>query len=100
MIKEMIPDDSKRILEIYKMGLNTRNATFETDVSSWADWNSKHLNNSRYTKSNKILGWAASSPVSTRKVYEGVVEVSVYIDTNTLGKGNWFKTYGKGHHII
>ncbi len=85
----MIPNDSKRILEIYKMGLDTRNATFETSVPSWTDWDSKHLEHSRfvYVENDKILGWIALSPVSARKVYEGVAEVSVYIDTNTLGKG-------------
>ena len=89
MIREMIPNDSTRVLEIYKMGLDTMNATFETNVPSWIDWDSKHLNHSRfvYLESDKILGWIALSPVSTRKVYEGVVEVSVYIDTNILGKG-------------
>lgn len=89
MIREMNPNDSTRILEIYKMGLDTRNATFETNVPSWTDWDSKHLEHSRfvYVENDKILGWVALSPVSTRKVYEGVVEVSVYIDTNSLGKG-------------
>ncbi|WP_124980462.1 GNAT family N-acetyltransferase [Nonlabens xiamenensis] len=89
MIREMIPSDSKRILEIYKMGLDTKNATFETSVPSWSDWDSKHLKHSRfvYIENDTILGWIALSPVSTRKVYEGVVEVSVYIDTNILGKG-------------
>ena len=88
MIREMITNDSTRVLEIFKMGLDTRNATFETNVPSWIDWDSKHLNHSRfvYLESDKVLGWIALSPVSTRKVYEGVVEVSVYIDTNILGK--------------
>ena len=89
MIREMIPNDSTRILEIYQMGLDTKNATFETSVPSWTDWDSKHLEHSRfvYAEDDKILGWIALSPVSTRKVYKGVAEVSVYIDTNTLGKG-------------
>lgn len=89
MIREMNQNDSTRILEIYKMGLDTRNATFETSVPSWTDWDSKHLKHSRfaYVENDKILGWIALSPVSTRKVYEGVAEVSVYIDTNSLGKG-------------
>jgi L-amino acid N-acyltransferase YncA len=88
MIREMIPGDSNRILEIYKMGINTGNATFETSVPSWSDWDSKHLKHSRfvYLENDKILGWIALSPVSTRKAYEGVVEVSVYVDTNFTGK--------------
>jgi phosphinothricin acetyltransferase len=33
------------------------------------------------------MGWVALSPVSARKVYSGVSEVSIYIDTKELGKG-------------
>ena len=82
-------NDSLRVLEIYKMGLDTRNATFETKVPSWPDWDLKHHKHSRfvYTDDNTILGWAALTPVSSRKVYKGVAEVSIYIDTNFLGKG-------------
>lgn len=81
--------DCTRILEIYKMGLATKNATFETKVPSWADWDKKHHKHSRfvYTNNNTILGWAALTPVSSRKVYEGVTEVSIYVDTSYLGKG-------------
>ena len=89
MIRVMNTDDSNRILEIYKMGLETGNATFETIVPSWDDWDSMHNKHSRfvYIENEKILGWIALSPVSTRKAYEGVAEVSVYVDTCTLGKG-------------
>ena len=89
MIREMTQHDNSRVLEIYEMGLDTRNATFETDVPSWTDWDIKHFKHSRfvYAENEEILGWIALSPVSTRKAYEGVAEVSVYIDTNTLGKG-------------
>ena len=89
MIREMNEHDSQRILEIYKMGLDTKDATFETEVPSWADWDLKHHIHSRfvYVDNTTILGWVALSSVSSRKVYEGVAEVSVYIDTNFLRKG-------------
>lgn len=89
MIREIIPEDAQRILEIYKMGLDTRNATFETKVPAWSDWNLKHHKHSRfvYLQDDRILGWAALSPVSAREVYSGVAELSIYIDTNCLGKG-------------
>lgn len=85
----MMNQDSSRVLEIYQMGLDTRNATFETAVPSWNDWDTKHLKHSRfvYLDGDKILGWIALSPVSTRLVYEGVAEVSIYVDTNFSGKG-------------
>lgn len=89
MIREIIREDAQRILEIYKMGLDTRNATFETKVPAWSDWNLKHHKHSRfvYLQDDRILGWAALSPVSAREVYSGVAELSIYIDTNCLGKG-------------
>jgi len=89
MIRQMTHQDRLRILEIYKMGLDTRNATFETEVPEWPDWDLHHFKHSRfvYEENGKILGWVALSPVSTRKVYKGVAEISVYIDMETLGKG-------------
>ena len=89
MIREMTGQDSSRVLEIYKMGLDTRNATFETEVPSWTDWDLKHLSHSRfvYVDNEKILGWTALSPVSTRLVYKGIAEISIYIDKDFFGKG-------------
>jgi L-amino acid N-acyltransferase YncA len=89
MIREMRDDDGARVLEIYRMGLETRNSTFETNVPAWDDWNTKHLRHSRYVyeENGCVLGWVALSPVSVRKVYEGVNEVSIYIDAHYLGRG-------------
>lgn len=89
MVREMYPKDSKKILEIYGMGLITRNATFETNIPTWEEWNSKHLKHSRfvYIENEEVLGWIALSPVSSRKVYSGVAEISVYVDTKFSGRG-------------
>ena len=89
MIRKMTEKDGPKVLEIYKMGIETRNATFETKVPSWADWDSDHLKHSRfvYTDNGKILGCVALSPVSSRSAYKGVAEISIYIDTDTRGKG-------------
>ncbi len=35
----------------------------------------------------KLVGWCAISKTSSRKAYEGVVEVSIYIDAQYRGKG-------------
>lgn len=89
MIREMTSTDHTRILEIYKWGINTRNATFETEVPSWTDWDSKHLQHSRfvYIENEKVVGWAALSAVSVRQAYKGVAEISIYIDTDFRAKG-------------
>jgi L-amino acid N-acyltransferase YncA len=34
-----------------------------------------------------VLGWAALSPVSSRQVYHGVAEVSVYVAGSARGRG-------------
>jgi len=39
----MIARHSDRVLEIYKMGLYTRNSTFETSVPTMDEWNTKDL---------------------------------------------------------
>lgn len=71
------------------MGLATGKATFETEVPSWEHWRSKHLSHSQfvYTQNEEVLGWIALSAVSTRKVYEGVAEVSIYVDPKHAGIG-------------
>jgi phosphinothricin acetyltransferase len=83
MIREMQQADSSRILEIYRMSIETRNSTFETIVPSWADWDSRHLTHSRFVfeEDGILTGWAALSPFSSRKVYKGVAEISIYVDT-------------------
>ncbi len=89
MIRAMLKEDGPRVLEIYKMGLDTRNATFETTVPLWTDWDLGHLEYSRfvYIDNEQVVAWIALSNVSARKVYKGVAEISVYVDTTVTGKG-------------
>ncbi len=89
MLTEMTERDSPDVLKIYQMGLETRNATFETTVPSWEIWNSKHHKHSRlvYIENTNVVGWAALSPTSAREVYGGVAEVSIYVHANFKGRG-------------
>ncbi len=89
MIRQITSEDSERIIDIYQMGIETRNATFETQVPSWAEWDSRHLSHSRfvYIEGGVVQGWVALSPVSSRSAYRGVAEISIYIDTAAQGKG-------------
>lgn len=77
------------IAAIYQQGINTGMATFETSAPSWESWNENKLQHSRIIafENNEALGWAALSKVSSRCVYEGVAEVSIYIAENHRGKG-------------
>ena len=39
------------------------------------------------TEGGNVLGWAALSPVSSRCIYAGVAELSLYIDSGRRGQG-------------
>jgi phosphinothricin acetyltransferase len=80
--------DWEQVSKIYKEGLDTGNATFETNVPNWNDWNNGHINDCRIIVEieNKIVGWSALSPISSRCVYGGVAEVSVYVSTKFSGQ--------------
>lgn len=77
------------VSEIYRFGLLTRNATFETEVPEYDSWIKKFHPHLLWVAmiDHKIVGWAGLQPVSVRKVYEGVVEVTIYIHPDYAGKG-------------
>lgn len=77
------------VRDIYAEGIATGNATFETDVPDWTKWDSGHHKDCRFLARDgeEILGWAALSPVSTRQVYKGVAEVSIYVAESARGRG-------------
>jgi L-amino acid N-acyltransferase YncA len=88
-IKPMGREHWPEVLRIYLEGIATGNATFEAEAPSWEKWDGSHLPNCRLIaqEESKILGWAALSPVSSRRVYAGVVEVSAYVAEAARGKG-------------
>jgi len=75
--------------EIYLQGIAGGNATFETESPGWENWSAKHHSHSRLVArdGDQVLGWAALSPISTRRVYCGVAEVSIYVADAARGKG-------------
>lgn len=85
--------DWKQIRDIYIEGIQTKNATFETvdnvptDGKAWFDKKIPGLVFKATNDEGRLLGWAALSPVSSRCVYEGVAEVSVYVSKRESGKG-------------
>lgn len=82
-------EDWNAVREIYEQGLLTRNATFETQVPDYESWIKKFNSQLLWVAvdNEKVLGWAGLQPVSVRKVYEGVVEVTIYIHNGAAGKG-------------
>lgn len=82
-------DDFQEVQNIYRDGLATGLATFETEVPDWNSWDNAHLDFGRIAviENEKMLGWASLSGVSSRCVYGGVAEVSVYVAEDSRGKG-------------
>lgn len=88
-IRNLLAADWEQVRLIYEKGINTGNATFQTTTPSWKDWNQSHLDSCRIVSENDngLTGWAALTPVSSRCVYAGVAEVSVYVDPAHSGRG-------------
>lgn len=89
LIRAMTAEDWPRVREIYEEGIATANATFETDVPDWEQWAARHVSSCRLIAmlEGDTVGWAALSPVSVRRVYAGVGEVSVYVTQAVQGSG-------------
>lgn len=85
----MEPGDWDAVRAIYREGIATRNATFETDAPGWEKWDRDRLSCCRLVARDGtgVLGWAALSPVSSRPVYAGVAEASIYVAARARDRG-------------
>lgn len=89
MIRPMIDNDWERVSEIYKQGMEGGTATFNTECPSFEEWDKGHIKDCRfvYEDDGKVIGWVAISPTSSRCVYKGCVEMSIYVDQEYRGHG-------------
>lgn len=88
-IRTFIQEDWPAVKRIYEAGLATGLATFETKVPSYEKWNNQTASACRLVLEDRhqVVGWCKLAPVSSREVYKGVGEVSVYVDPAQQGKG-------------
>ena len=88
-IEPMRSEHATAVLAIYQAGIDEGNATFETRAPRWADFDAAKLPDHRFVavEDDDVLGWVAASAVSSRCVYAGVVEHSVYVDPAYQGRG-------------
>jgi L-amino acid N-acyltransferase YncA len=104
-VTPMTPEHADAVLAIYQAGIDEGNATFETRAPSWAEFSGSRLAEHRFVavqeagtaeagtaeagtaEAGRILGWVATSTVSSRCVYAGVVEHSVYVHPRSRGLG-------------
>lgn len=88
-VEKMLPAHWPEVRAVYLEGVATGDATFETEAPDWERWDASHLRACRLVAltGDRVAGWAALSPVSTRRVYAGVAEVSVYVGAEFRGRG-------------
>jgi L-amino acid N-acyltransferase YncA len=88
-IEPMTDAHAADVLAIYQAGIDTGNATFETQVPSWERFSAARLPEHRLVAviAGAVAGWAAVSATSSRCVYAGVVEHSVYVHPDARGRG-------------
>jgi phosphinothricin acetyltransferase len=89
VIEAMTPADWDQVRAIYLEGIASGQATFEIDAPSWEEWDAGHHRFARLVarSDGRLAGWAALAPVSRRRCYAGVAEVSVYVSTADRDRG-------------
>jgi len=88
-IRDLRAGDWPEVAAIYEEGIRARNATFETVVPGWEEWDASHLVGHRLVAvgAGAVVGWAALAPASARACYAGVAENSVYVARGWQGRG-------------
>jgi phosphinothricin acetyltransferase len=89
-VERMTRADWPSVQEIYRAGLESGEASFETIVPDWESWDAKYLADFRFVARDDggdVVGWAGLTRVSMRRVYVGVAEVSVYVAPSAQRRG-------------
>lgn len=85
-------EDYPQVRAIYEQGLESGHATYETKAPTWEQFLSRKIIETVFVAvekqdPDKVLGWVSASPVSSRDVFHGVVEDSIYIHPDGQGRG-------------
>jgi len=88
-IRALEKTDYPAVREIYQQGINSGDATFETRVKSWDEWDVVTAEAGRLVAldGQQVVGWACLSDATSRCVYRGVAETSVYVNPEFQGRG-------------
>ena len=88
-VRDLRPGDWPEVARIYAEGIQTGNATFETEIPSWQAWDAAHLDEHRFVaeRDGRVVGWVALAPVSSRCCYAGVAEISAYVAEQARSQG-------------
>jgi phosphinothricin acetyltransferase len=86
----MTAADWPAVARIYAAGIDGGDATFEQTVPSREEFFNARVPSPRLVareEAGEVVGWAALSPTSSRPVYRGVAEVSIYVDPAFARRG-------------
>lgn len=91
-IRPIRPEDYPQVREIYEAGLGTGHASYELEGPTWAKFSTNKIIETVFVATEreddtKILGWVAAAQASTRSVFHGVVEDSIYTHVDARGRG-------------
>jgi len=81
--------DWEAVSRIYKEGLSTGIASFETGVPSWSSWDKAHDDQCRLvvTLNEQVIAYSALRKVSNRPQFSGVAEMRIYVSAAYRGIG-------------
>ncbi|APT92850.1 acetyltransferase [Corynebacterium phocae] len=91
-IRPFRTEDYPQMQEIYEMGLTTGHATYETRAMTLEQFTKSKILPSVHVAveaedDSKVLGWVSAAPISSRSVFHGVVEDSIYVHLDATGRG-------------
>jgi phosphinothricin acetyltransferase len=93
-VRDLLPLDWEEVAAIFRDGIATGLATFETDAPTWDAWDAAHGEVRVIAElGGRAAGWCALSPVSDRGCYRGVAEESVYV-------AEWARGVGVGRALL
>jgi len=87
LVRDLRPDDWAEVAAIYRDGMRDGMATFETEVPPRERWFAEHTIRLVAELDERVIGWAALGPTSSRWAYRGVAESSVYVARDHHGHG-------------
>ena len=90
-VRTLESTDGAKVLAIYAEALRGADATFETNVPTWSEWNRAHLPAHRFVAvdpaNKRLLGWTALSRFSERREYAGIVECHTFVRADNHRRG-------------
>lgn len=97
VIREPNIHDANDITRVDQEGLYTGHASFREDPHDWESFSRSYLTQQAValvaTVDNNVVAWGGVNPTSSRSVYAGVGEVSIYVSTDQQG-------HGIGQHLL